>query len=542
MQRALMGEQEILLCDPRWDGKREELKAWDKEGLFSCPYCGLPLTLVWGTVRFRHFRHPSGNLCMISKNEPETREHILGKMRLYEQAVRWFPQALRIEMEYRLPNGERIADVYVEDRDGRAYVFEYQRARIPEKEFLERRASYRQMGVCDIWVFGENLLQNKGHQRDRNGKKTPVEWFSFDGMIRAALDPAPFEWIYAALVREEFGKYTEILGSLSFYDPNEDCFTLLRGVFPREGSSVIYGAYRSWSASFMHIDWNDGLILKDDRQFLQENREHARMLLEKQKNMRDQEETARQQQSRLHQQALAAPEQVWCERVDERYGYDPFHRYAASRQLAIQMERVRAFKCHPDSIPVARSIWESLRKEVSVEKIWSPFFNLPVANDIVFQVPRFIWQMLLYVRLIHERSGKSFSFRQVQELLRDSGIVYALDIGFKITLTASARRLAEKNRNSIRRYVHPEHYVLLDYLDVLCFLGVLQKKASTYQDGYWKYRVVRDHMPVLQKKELEHARALVLIGRANPQKPLWDPVLDQPIGNYVEMFGSVNGG
>src|SRR5215471_19150568 len=120
----------------------EQLQNWSQEHVLYCPNCRGMLHVRGGPEKRTqlHFAHQKGE-CAWS-TESETMRHMRGKMVLAEWLRRQFPQA-RISLEERLPEPNRIADIFVAHADGQRWAIEFQCATLDVDAWQLRHAAYR---------------------------------------------------------------------------------------------------------------------------------------------------------------------------------------------------------------------------------------------------------------------------------------------------------------------------------------------------------------------------------------------------------------
>lgn len=123
----------------------------DSRKLF-CPYCRKRAFFHGGDVRIHHFNHEPHVECSFM-GEPESQEHLRGKLLIYKWLKNQYPDAY-ISLEQRIKETNQIADVYVEFRRGEKFAFEVQCSEITAEKWKERRKLYRSAGIRDIWLFG----------------------------------------------------------------------------------------------------------------------------------------------------------------------------------------------------------------------------------------------------------------------------------------------------------------------------------------------------------------------------------------------------
>src|SRR6516225_8340311 len=95
----------------------EQLQSWSREHLLHCPNCRGIVHLRGGPEKRTqlHFAHQRGE-CAWS-TEAESLRHARGKLILSQWLREQFPQAT-ITLEERLPEPNRIADIFVAHADG----------------------------------------------------------------------------------------------------------------------------------------------------------------------------------------------------------------------------------------------------------------------------------------------------------------------------------------------------------------------------------------------------------------------------------------
>lgn len=138
----------------------EQLQHWSREHLLHCPNCR-------GTVHVRggpekrtqlHFAHQKGE-CAWS-TEGESVRHAQGKRVLAQWLRQQFPQST-VTLEERLPEPNRIADVFLRHTDGRQWAVEFQCAPLDIEEWQHRHSAYRQANIIDIWIIGSNRREKQ---------------------------------------------------------------------------------------------------------------------------------------------------------------------------------------------------------------------------------------------------------------------------------------------------------------------------------------------------------------------------------------------
>lgn len=138
----------------------EQLQRWSRERNLYCPNCR-------GTVHVRggpekrtqlHFAHQKGE-CAWS-TEAESVRHASGKMVLASWIRGQFPGAV-VTLEERLLEPNCIADIFVKHPDGRSWAVEFQCAPLDVEEWHHRHMAYRNAGMQDIWIIGDNRREKQ---------------------------------------------------------------------------------------------------------------------------------------------------------------------------------------------------------------------------------------------------------------------------------------------------------------------------------------------------------------------------------------------
>ena len=137
-----------------------QLKHWSQRNLLYCPNCRGVVHMRGGPEKRTqlHFAHQKGE-CSWS-TESETVRHLRGKIVLAGWLRKQFPQA-SVSLEKRLPEPNRIADIFVTHADGRQWAFEFQCAPLNIDEWRLRHAAYRKANIQDTWIIGCNRREKQ---------------------------------------------------------------------------------------------------------------------------------------------------------------------------------------------------------------------------------------------------------------------------------------------------------------------------------------------------------------------------------------------
>ncbi len=138
----------------------EQLQRWSQEHVLYCPNCRGVVHVRGGPEKRTqlHFAHQKGE-CAWS-TESESVRHMRGKMVLTEWLRRQFPLA-SISLEERLPEPNRIADIFVTHPDGQRWAIEFQCAPLDVDEWRLRHAAYRNANIQDTWIIGNNRREKQ---------------------------------------------------------------------------------------------------------------------------------------------------------------------------------------------------------------------------------------------------------------------------------------------------------------------------------------------------------------------------------------------
>src|SRR5947209_2013452 len=131
------------------------LQRWSHERALRCPNCRGVVHVRGGPEKRTqlHFAHQKGE-CAWS-TEAESVRHARGKSVLAHWLSVQFPQAV-ITLEERLPEPNRVADVFVRHKNGVCWAVEFQCAPLDIHEWQHRHTAYRNAHILDIWIIGNN--------------------------------------------------------------------------------------------------------------------------------------------------------------------------------------------------------------------------------------------------------------------------------------------------------------------------------------------------------------------------------------------------
>ncbi len=138
----------------------EQLQQLSHERALHCPNCRSVVHLRGGPGKRAqlHFAHQKGE-CAWS-TEVESIRHMRGKVVLANWLREQFPQAA-ITLEERLPEPNRIADIFVAHTAGQRWAVEFQCAALELDEWQRRHSAYRSAKIIDIWIIGDNRREKQ---------------------------------------------------------------------------------------------------------------------------------------------------------------------------------------------------------------------------------------------------------------------------------------------------------------------------------------------------------------------------------------------
>jgi Competence protein CoiA-like family len=137
-----------------------QLQSWSHERLLYCPNCRGVVHVRGGAEKRTqlHFAHQKGE-CAWS-TEGESVRHMRGKVVLAQWLRDQFPSAT-VTLEERLPEPNRIADIFVAHSNGTRQAIEFQCAPLDIEEWRHRHDAYRRAGIIDTWIIGTNRREKQ---------------------------------------------------------------------------------------------------------------------------------------------------------------------------------------------------------------------------------------------------------------------------------------------------------------------------------------------------------------------------------------------
>lgn len=125
--------------------RKEKLRTWQKSIVFYCPQCDGSVHLKVGEIVIPHFAHKKEETCALLFSEGETKEHLDGKLQLYELLQR---RQTDVKLEPYLQTLAQRPDLLVHN-----VPIEFQCSTIPVHQVHARTTGYRSEGMEPIWIL-----------------------------------------------------------------------------------------------------------------------------------------------------------------------------------------------------------------------------------------------------------------------------------------------------------------------------------------------------------------------------------------------------
>lgn len=128
-----------------------------KSGEVICQLCESPMIVKAGLIVRPHFAHYAQ--CESDyEHHPESPEHLLGKELISNSLKAHFPDYADadIQLEVKIPEVKRVADIMVTFQNGWQQAHEIQLAAITVENLQKRTEDYHRAGVDIVWYLGGN--------------------------------------------------------------------------------------------------------------------------------------------------------------------------------------------------------------------------------------------------------------------------------------------------------------------------------------------------------------------------------------------------
>ncbi|WP_246938528.1 competence protein CoiA [Bacillus pinisoli] len=349
----------------------EEIKFLSQCKVLYCSECEKPVTFFSGQKQVPHFRHDKILNC-VYESEPETKEHLEGKIQIYNWLKELFPDA-QVEMEYKIQETNQRADVMAILPNGKRIAVEMQCSRISGNEWLDRHNLYKSVGIQDVWVLGSSVhtygITNGevDEEKHRLVSLSEAIFKQFKSLFFLDTESVEVKAIYPFIFESRMSSLL-IKGS-------EERFELKEGII--RGHLIGTDHYFQ-----MLLEWK-------------KKREEER--IEQMKREQEEKEEEKQYQLRLKKQQLER------ERMLER------------QQLVIQQintnrkSYIRHIDIHLDYLriqmtPNEQALFNRLCEKHNFNAENFPgFLNVYTLNDFLIETPRQVWQLYLYDKYLYQK-------------------------------------------------------------------------------------------------------------------------------------------
>lgn len=163
---------------------KQEIRTLKQHIRFFCPTCQDPVIMKAGSKITPHFAHSARSNCPAQKGG-EGPYHEKGKLLLYQ----WLKhQRLNVSLENYLPDIGQRPDILLRLK-AKTIAIEYQCAKIPLNEIIDRTQGYEKAGIIPIWILGVN------HFNRQKGNEVRIDQFQLHLIHQFSAD-FPFTLYY----------------------------------------------------------------------------------------------------------------------------------------------------------------------------------------------------------------------------------------------------------------------------------------------------------------------------------------------------------
>ncbi len=227
---------------------RDKLKKWASKNILLCPICSKPYEYCHGKVKSPYFRHKDKEVCEDKYSEPETEEHIQGKIQLYE----WIKKqegVTDIVLEGWIPETKQRPDIMFK-YNTKQYVIEYQCTPI-STAYYERHSLYEVGGIEDIWICGaKKYFQYYHKESGKNGIKKVSEiesnsytYYNPETKLFYVIDTDMNEKCFNRIIKSNKNN-NYLMESPSDYKQNKENFHLVKDEYKNYASYSYYPSGR----------------------------------------------------------------------------------------------------------------------------------------------------------------------------------------------------------------------------------------------------------------------------------------------------------
>lgn len=131
------------------DYSREFLNHLKQRSAFMCIQCKEEVILRSGSINIPHFAHKRKSECIHSFSDGESKDHLNGKLQLYEFFKRHNCQP---QLESFIPKIKQRPDILVNNNQSQVAI-EYQCSKILPNTILSRNNGYKQQQIDPLWIL-----------------------------------------------------------------------------------------------------------------------------------------------------------------------------------------------------------------------------------------------------------------------------------------------------------------------------------------------------------------------------------------------------
>lgn len=332
----------------------DNLRGMCKNNVLVCPECKNPVNIKAGPKKINHFAHKPGSECTYPYWEPESEQHLKGKLMLKEWLDSIYPNS-KVELEYKVDATNQRSDVMVIHPNGVHEAFEFQCSSITEEVIKERHELYKIAKVKDTWIFGDTV-----HTYHEIEDEDPKGFHKFRGM--------------------ELGVY-DFQKNVYYLNPFEG---QLRGLF-----------------DFKH-PWNYSKTILEIEEELMELR----------KSFFHKVYIFNEEMKNWYEEKLLRDKKAEEERKRRKYEKKMAPIWAKEKRLSEKEQRVIELTQDKDSLKNRMTKQEiallvKLRKKHGFE--WTNFpgcLHIKVPDDDLIITPNYVWQLWIYDKFIYNKKNE----------------------------------------------------------------------------------------------------------------------------------------
>lgn len=166
--------------------KKNNIQQLRRRHDYFCPSCKKRVILRAGDYVVPHFAHQRSSSC--PERQGETKNHLQGKLQLFQ----WLTQQnIPAYLEHYLPDINQYPDIHFTFRK-KPFAIEYQCAKIPSKELLQRSIGLQKMKIYPLWILGANRLRRIGSYAMK------IDAFTFQAIHQFAPHLSPQLFYYSS--------------------------------------------------------------------------------------------------------------------------------------------------------------------------------------------------------------------------------------------------------------------------------------------------------------------------------------------------------